>query len=248
MAWYEEWFNDDKHQLVYGHRDDADAERLVDLIVSKLDIPPNGRVLDVGCGRGRHARMFARRGYEVTGLDLADKALDVARQRAASEGLGITFLHGDMREPVADGVFDLVVNLFTAFGYFRERTEHIRALRAMVTAAKVGAYVVQDFMNAVHVRSSFVPTDDKTVDGVHIRQERRVLEGRIEKTITLTQNDDIHVVTESVALLDQAAFTSFYDEVGLDLLHTFGDYDGDPFTPTSPRLVLMSRRQPRPGA
>ncbi len=243
MAWYEDWFNNDNHALVYGHRDDDDAERLVELIVSTLDVPPGGRVLDVGCGRGRHARMFARRGYEVTGLDLADKALDVARQRAASEGLDITFLHGDMREPVADAAFDLVVNLFTAFGYFHERAEHVRALRAMVTAARPGGFVVQDFMNAENVRRSFVPMDEKTVGGVHIRQERRVVDDRIEKTITLTQSGDAHVVTESVALLGQAAFASLYDEVGLDLQHTFGDYEGGPFTSTSPRLILMSRRQ-----
>lgn len=243
MAWYKEWFNDDKHQLVYSHRDDADAQHLVDLIASTLDVPPGGRVLDVGCGRGRHARMFARRGYEVTGLDLADKALDVARQCAADEGLDITFLHGDMREPVADGAFDLVVNLFTAFGYFHERAEHVRALGAMVTAVRPGGYVVQDFMNAENVRRSFVPMDEKTVDGVHIRQERRIVGDRIEKTITLTQNGDAHVVTESVALLGRTAFASFYDEVGLDLQHTFGDYNGGAFTPSSPRLLLMSQRQ-----
>jgi len=244
MAWYEEWFNDEKHELVYGHRDDEDAERLVSLILSTLDVKPGGRVLDVGCGRGRHARMFARRGYEVTGLDLAERALDAASRQAADEGLDITFLHGDMRKPVAEDAFDLVVNLFTAFGYFHERAEHIRALIAMVTAVRPGGFVVQDFMNAEHVRRKFVPADEKTVDGVHILQERRVTGNRIEKTITLRQNGDRHVVTESVELLNREDFESFYREVGLHCEHMFGDYAGGAWTPDSPRLILMSRRKP----
>ena len=55
--WFEEWFGEEYLQL-YPHRDDAEAERAVALIADATGLTEGWRVLDVGCGAGRHARAF----------------------------------------------------------------------------------------------------------------------------------------------------------------------------------------------
>lgn len=243
MAWYEQWFDRDEYELVYRERDDSEAERLVDLILDRAPVPEGARILDVGCGRGRHAVDFAVRGYDVTGLDLSERSLEIAAKRADDAGVEVRFVLGDMREPVDTEAFDLVVNLFTAFGYFEKASEHQRAVDAMATALTPGGILVQDFLNAHHVRETLVDRDARTVDGAEIIQKRWISDGRINKEITLKRNGDTHSFMESVALLEPDDFQRMYQQAGLSVSATLGDYDGHRYAPSSPRLILFSRRE-----
>lgn len=246
MPWYEEWFDRDEYELVYEDRDEEEAERCVDLIEQVAAPPAGARILDVGCGRGRHALSLARRGYDVTGTDLSERAIQQARQRAHREDVAATFEQADMREPHCNGCFNGVVNLFTAFGYFKDDADHFRAVRAMATNLRPGGWLFQDFMNAPQVRRSLVPEDEQVADGYRIQQRRWIAEGRINKKITLrsTENgtDDVQTFQESVRLLTLDDFRTLYAKVGLTLEATYGDYGGAPHEDTSPRLILFARK------
>jgi SAM-dependent methyltransferase len=240
MSWYEGWFGSDAYDLVYDHRDESDAERLVDLVEHEIDPAPNGHVVDVGCGRGRHARIFARRGYRVTGVDLSGQAIDEARTRTRS-GLDATFVQGDMRDPVCQDCANGVVNLFTTFGYFADDAENERALSAMTTALRTGGWFLQDFLNAPQVIDTLRPRDMHTVDGVTIEQRRWIEEGRINKRITIDTDGETETYRESVRLFTLDDFRAMYERVGLDLVTTYGDYEGSSHTEDSPRLILYAR-------
>ena len=71
---------------------------MVDFLVDRLELGPRTRVLDLGCGHGRHALELARRGVAVVGLDYSEPALALARANAAAEGLEVELVQGDMRE------------------------------------------------------------------------------------------------------------------------------------------------------
>lgn len=92
--------------------------REVDELVATLGIAPGDRVLDVGCGPGRHVHELARRGFIVTGLDISAAFVDVGRELASTEGLDrATFVRGDARAMDFDAEFDAVVSLCQgAFG------------------------------------------------------------------------------------------------------------------------------------
>ncbi len=243
MSWYEDWFNRDEYELVYHRRDEREAEQVVDLIERLVKPAPGSEILDVGCGRGRHARVLARRGYRVTGIDVAERALQVARQRAAAEGLHhVRFLRHDMRQPLCRACFDGVVNLFTAFGFFEEEADHQRALQAMATALRPGGWLVQDFLNADYVRHHLVPRDRFQLDGIEVIQERWIENGRVNKRIRFRQDGKEQVFYESVRLLRLEDFQALYRAVGLTLQATLGDYTGQPFSPESPRLILYARK------
>ncbi len=242
MAWYEQWFSRDEYEIVYSERNEEEAISLVDLIERTVKPTEGSDILDVGCGQGRHAIEFAKRGYNVTGLDLSERSLEIAREKAAEKNLDITFIAGDMRNPVGRDRFDGVVNLFTAFGYFERWEDHQKAVDAMASAVKPGGFVVQDFLNRTAVEANLVPSDTRTVRGIVIEQRRWIEEGRILKEIVFSNEGDSHTFFESVALLDQSDFEALYASAGLKLESVLGDYSGASFEDDSPRTILFSRR------
>lgn len=243
MSWYEGWFDSEAYDLVYAHRDESEAQQLVNLIEREIAPESGAHVIDVGCGRGRHARIFARRGYDMTGVDLSTEAIQEARHRARQENLDVRFLQGDMRDPVCDGCADGVVNLFTTFGYFEDDVENREALAAMATALRPDGWFFQDFLNAPRVIETLEPTDTREVQDVTIRQQRWVEDGRINKKITLERNGTVKTYRESVRLYTVEDLTTMYEAVGFELVDTYGSYDGTPYTADSPRLLLYARKR-----
>jgi SAM-dependent methyltransferase len=242
MPWFEDWFDSDAYEVVYQQRDLADARRLIDLIERVARPEPGAALLDVGCGRGRHARLLAERGYAVTCLDLSANALRSARERAEREGLALDYHQADMRAIPFEAAFDGAVNLFTSFGYFEDEADHQRAVDAMAGALKPGGFLVQDFLNAAYAARHIVPADERHEDGMHIAQQRWIEDGRIKKRITLSADGHEESYTESVALLGLPDFERMYAAAGLEITATFGDYHGAPFTEHTPRLVLHARK------
>ncbi len=246
MSWYEGWFDSAAYDLVYDHRDEDEAAQLVDLVEREIDPVADAHILDVGCGRGRHARIFARRGYDVTGFDLSEEAIAAARAQAEADNLDITFERGDMRDVYCEACADGVVNLFTTFGYFETDAENRGALAAMTESLRPDGWFVQDFLNAPQVADTLVPATTRTVEGVTIEEHRWIEDERINKEITLSRNGTSTTYKESVRLYTLDELRTLYEEVGLDLVSTFGDYNGAPHTPTSPRLILHARKPDDP--
>jgi SAM-dependent methyltransferase len=246
VTWYEDWFDSEAYELVYDQRDLSEARRLADLIERTFHPAPGATILDVGCGRGRHARILAAKGYDVTGVDLSENALRTARRRAEREGVEVTFRQEDMRDLPFEAAFDGVVNLFTTFGYFEDDADHQRAVDAMARALRPGGWLVQDFLNAPYAVAHLVPEDERALDGYHITQRRWTEHDtngdRINKQIMLSWQDESLTYTESVRLLTAEDFRRMYFAAGLEVAHTFGDYDGGPHTAGAPRLILMARR------
>jgi len=99
--------------------------------VNRLPVAAGARVLDVACGTGNTAIPMARRGVVVTGVDIAANLVVQARERAAAEGVSVTFDEGDAEElPYADASFDAVVTMFGAM--FAPRPEVVAAEFARV--------------------------------------------------------------------------------------------------------------------
>lgn len=111
------WFEDlAEHMgpayLRYSFTKGTDQE--VSFLVDALELRPGDRLLDVGCGPGRHAHVFADRGLEVVGVDISERFIDVANAEARP---GSTFVRGDARALAFDSEFDAVVSLCQgAFG------------------------------------------------------------------------------------------------------------------------------------
>ena len=243
MAWYEDWFDKDEYELLYQNRDASEAVQLADLVEQKCEPNPGATLLDMGCGRGRHALEFAGRGYRVTGVRLSARSIIQAQKRAAEARLDIDFRRADMRVPLTDKTFDGVLNLFTAFGYFETAEENQAAISAMTAPLLPGGFFVQDFLNATRVVDGLVPEDFREIGDARVRQKRWVENGRIRKEIVFSYADLSHTFNESVALLTLDDFQPMYDRAGLELVEVFGSYAGETFGPASPRMIMFSRKR-----
>jgi cyclopropane fatty-acyl-phospholipid synthase-like methyltransferase len=242
--WYEQWFDRAEYDIVYRHRDEADARKLLELILRETGLESGSRVLDMACGRGRHVRFLAEAGYRVTGVDLSENAIAVAKEMARSTGLDIQFEVGDMRDPVCDQCFAMVVNLFTSFGYFTQDEENAQAVLAMAKSLETGGWLVQDFMNGRYWRANLVPFDEREQGGLLIQQRRWIEGGRLNKEITLADpGAEERRYTESVRLFSLDDFERMYESAGLSILQVFGDSDGSSFGEDSRRLIIFANRR-----
>jgi len=242
--WYEEWFNSPLYEQLYANRDEKEAERLAEFISKKLPPKTYNPALDLGCGRGRHSITLARRGYQVTGVDLSPRAVETARKRAEDEGLGtsVKFQIGDMRQPVGN-TFNLIVNLFTTFGYFREDKENIAVLKNVKTMLRPDGCFVFDFLNASHVRSSIKPEEEGKLESYHYHITRNIVDDTVQKTITFQPPDGKECsFTERVKLYDKAWFEKHLNQMDFNIDDIFGGYEGQEFEEaTSPRLLIFAR-------
>jgi SAM-dependent methyltransferase len=232
--WFEEWFGEEYLRL-YPHRDDADAERVVGLVRRTIPWRSGIRVLDVGAGAGRHARVFTAAGAWCVGLDLSTALL--RRARHASKG---PLVRGDMRNlPIRPRSFDLVVNLFTSFGYFTHDAEHAAVVAALAHTLVPGGHLVLDFLNADTVRASIAAAEAATGVATPDVARRLSEDGRyVLKTIRVPAD---RTYTERVRLLSSHDLGAMFAAAGLVVEHTFGDYDGGPLVPGAPRAILVGR-------
>ena len=242
MAWYKDWFRDANYNVVYEHRDEEEAERMLNLIEHTIGHNPVRRVLDLGCGSGRHTIAFAKRGYSnVTGVDLSPALLQEARKESEHQHLHIRFLERDMRE-VPEGTFDLILNLFTSFGYFEQDEENASVIQNAARHLATDGWFVLDFLNSQWVRKHLVAHDErKASNGTTIEQTRWIENNRNEKRVLIRDKFEAKEYVESVRLFDLADFERMFVAAKLSILHYFGSYSGQPFdAETSPRLIMFA--------
>lgn len=164
--WWSEIFDESYLQLVPGSTRSR-TSREVAFLIGSLAPVEGARLLDVGCGVGRHALELAERGMNVVGVDRSRVFLERALTAADERGLEVEFLLGDMREMSFELEFDGVYCIETTFGYFDDAT-NFDVLKRMVSALKPGARLLIDQVNRDHVvsqvpRRSWWETGDMVV-------------------------------------------------------------------------------------
>lgn len=203
---------------------------LLDLVTADAPL----RILDVPCGFGRHAGLLHTAGHRVTGMDLSGDQLAIAADRHP----GATYLRGDMRRPPA-GPFDLVVNLFSSFGYFMDAAEDLVALRAWYDVLVPGGELVMTTNHRDLIARHGTLGERDAGGGMRERVEVDWVAGTVATTVWLPDGEErvfrmrLYSATELVALVEAAGFSD---------VRALGGFDGGPLTPDE-RLVIHARRE-----
>ena len=132
------------------------GEAAAELAWRLLELRPGMSVLDLACGHGELAAGLAVRGCQVTGLDSSAVFLDRARAAAASAGVSIDYVAGDMRQLPWRSRFDRVVNWSTAFGYFDD-TANRAVLDGIAGVLRPGGRLAMDLDNLPSFLASWTP-------------------------------------------------------------------------------------------
>jgi SAM-dependent methyltransferase len=241
--WFEEWFNSKEYLDVYQHRNETDARKLFDLIIANIQIPINGKVMDLACGPGRHSILFAHKGFKVTGVDLSDNLLKVAGLAARKEKLDIKFVEADLRHIELEDKFDLVVNLFTSFGFFDNDEDNFSIFKTASKLLLPGGYFVFDFLNSSFIENNLVRESSEVKPHEKIIQKRRIEGDRVIKDIIIHHNGTVKTFYESVKLYRKEELDRAIRDNGLAIKKTFGDFSGSDFIEAaSPRIIIIAQK------
>jgi SAM-dependent methyltransferase len=137
----------------------------VAFLIDALSLSPGARVLDVGCGPGRHALELARRGFEVVGVDISQRFVDLGNASAGGEGglsARVRFVRADARALTFDGEFDAVLSLcqggFGLVGRSEDGAADVAVLGGMARALRPGGALALSAFSAYfqlrHLESS----------------------------------------------------------------------------------------------
>jgi SAM-dependent methyltransferase len=242
-----EWFEDESFwietypTLFTDERFEA-AEEEIEKILSLTDF--QGRsVLDLCCGPGRHSLVLARRGFTVTGVDRTSFLLEKARERAKASKLEVEWLLEDMRTYVRPGAYDLVLSMFTSFGFFDKKEEDITVLHNIYQSLKVGGVCLIDVVGKERLARRFQPTTSQvTPDGTIFVQRCEIFDEwtRIRNEWILIRDGTAksfrfhHTIYSGQELKDRLS------QVGFQKIRLFGDLDGTEYGPDARRLIAVA--------
>jgi cyclopropane fatty-acyl-phospholipid synthase-like methyltransferase len=241
--WFKDWFNTSEYLNVYRHRNESDAENHIKLILENVKINPGVKILDMACGAGRHSIILARKNFNVTAVDLSGNLLSVAKKTAEDENLSINFIQSDIRDFNTDLRFNLVLNLFTSFGYFESDEENFSVLQKAYDFLEKDGFFVLDYFNSEYLKNNLIPFSKDEIDNGKILQHRKIEHSRCIKKIILLKNDREDEYEESVRMYSKDELTTQLNKIGFDIYKTFGDFFGNEFNYLqSPRLIMICKK------
>jgi SAM-dependent methyltransferase len=244
--WYDGFFDDDWLTLLQLRSTPERNEAEIDFVVDALELEPGERVLDLACGFGRHSVELARRGLRVTGLDLSRPSLERARTAADAAGVGVDFVHGDMRRLPWTGEFDAAINLYSSFGYFATEAENQGALDEVARALEPGGRFLLETAHVFGIARQFrARWWDDLPDGEVLLESREfdLLSGRNLVSWTFVASDGSRrELRHSFRFYTPAELARMLETADLTVEQAWGGYDASELTLESPRFAVRARR------
>ena len=222
--WGERYMKEKKDDLTQ-ERDDRETN-----IILKY-LPRNcKRILDAPCGYGRIASNLAAYGYDVTGIDISNYFVTIARERAAQKALKISYITGDILRKRAPGKFDAVLNIFTSLGYFESDEKNELFIKKLCQYVKPGGRLIIEIINPLALLANYKHKEIKTLrDGTKLRFER-FFDFRTSTSITrireVRRNGRLNNLVHIIKLYYPHELISICEEFGCGLL-TMLDGNGE---------------------
>jgi len=145
----------DEHAPYYmQNRFTANTKAEVDFILEELNLPSNSLILDMGCGTGRHSIEFAKRGYQVTGVDISSGMLMEAEKKARQEGVIVEWVRSDAAQFRSTKLFDAAVCLCEgALGLLNPgddvQARELSTLQSIASALKINTRLILTTLNGI---------------------------------------------------------------------------------------------------
>ena len=221
----------------------ANADTEVSQLLALVGLPAGAAILDIPCGPGRHLVPLAQRGLQLCGVDLSQAYLTEAREGAEAAGVRVELVQADMRRFARPASFDLVICLYTSFGYSGEPQDDAMMLQNLYHSLRPAGRLVLELVT----KETAVATGPHTYEvgaGRRIVEHAQLLEGGaiIERRWQL-QGPDIdrswlawhrlYSVDELCSMLRQAGFCR---------TTVYGALDGRPFSSSGEGATVLAER------
>ena len=246
------WFEDDTFWetlegfLFSQFRSSEVTAREADQILALVDLPEGARVLDFCCGPGRHVLEFARRGFQVTGVDRTKRYIESAQAAARSEELAVELAGADMRDFRPPPTFNLALSLFTSFGYFADAADDLQALQNLHASLTPGGSVVMEMAGKEILAQGF----ESRAWHRHAERDEFLLEERIvddgwssvENRWIWIRGSEQKEFAWTIRIYSGAELRGLLFEVGFSAVQIYGSLAGIPYDQDAERLVAVATR------
>lgn len=237
--WFETWFDSPYYHQLYKDRNNTEAEQFINNLVGYLKPDMDALFLDLACGKGRHAIQLNKLGLKVEGADYSENSIVYAKQ---FENERLHFYLQDMRLELPKK-YDCILNLFTSFGYFDTKDEHLQTLKNIYKALKNEGIFVFDFLNLNYVKNHLVAEEKVIKDGIAFEIEREITDNQIIKKIAFKHEGGEYTFKEKVMALSKVDLEDMMHESGFKTVAKFGNYNLEPFNlELSKRLIFILKR------
>jgi len=242
QEWYKDWFNSPFYHKLYFERDEREAQQFIENLLRHLQPAPGSRLLDVACGRGRHSKFIASKGFDVTGIDISSASIQFAKQ---FETENLHFYQHDMRLPAWINYFNYAFNFFTSFGYFYTRREHDDAIRTLAQSLKPSGMIMIDYLNVHYVEDRLVHNEVKMIEDTRYEIHRWQDEDHFFKKIIIAdpELEKPMEFNERVSKFSLGDFTDMFSYQKMQVVEVFGDYALSRYDMRkTPRMIVLAKK------
>ena len=245
--WWREFFAGPWGEMQAQGYPEEQTRKEVDFLVSALALDKGDRVLDIACGIGRHCIEFAKRGYEITGIDFNRSALATAAHLARDAGVQPCFVESDMRDLQVRESYDAAYSFWTSFGYFSDEGNLAAASRFADALRPGGRFLID-----THVTETLFPVFQQFL--WHWADEARTVRllqecqwdpigGRVETTWSFVREDaPVETAHSSVRMYSYRELHALLEAAGFRNLKSLVTGTGEPFRLGSRRLSIVGQK------
>lgn len=232
----EEWFETFQDEL-WLKAASADRKGEADFLYDICNLAEGKSFLDAPCGAGDVSVHLARRGVEITGIDLVADHIQRARKLFSRHGLAGRFLRQDLREMDFCEDFDAAANWFGSFGYFSE-TQNAELIRRYVRSLKPGGRLVIDQVNREAILRNF----RSRLQIGNVVVENTWKNNRVCGVWTRREGGRSSRSESSIRLYTPGQMRRLAHKAGLKVLGVYGDWQGGEYRRNSRRMVLLTAK------
>jgi SAM-dependent methyltransferase len=235
-----------KHPLLTDERTTLE----INFLLQQMQLEAGARILDVGCGFGRHSLELARRGFEVVGIDPSAAMIAASQERAAEAGAAVNFIQVRAEEYVSEKPFDAAICLFTTLGQMDENGDNIDLLPQISKSLKTEAFFILEVPQRIWVINN-IKVNERFGEEPRHAEVKRHYDGD-EKT--LTENFRIYSPDTKEDFVLRYRLYRFEDlrfllsKSELQILAAFGGYEGSPLSEDSPIQLVIAQKDPSKNA